>query len=181
MGNTPARDSLRKSPPGPCCMLCGNTQACTRSPGFVFPTSRWTHHQKWGISEVILAGGGGNNLTEHVAPPSQNFFGALELPLQGLGASFSPGSSLPRESHMATRMAAEQRHPHILQNANTAPASPYKSHIPRKIQGWAQGRESHPHFPAAGGKLLQLSAGSAVTPVEIKENLRCRGEPSRSL
>lgn len=61
VGNTPARDSLRKSPPGPCCMLCGNTQACTRSPGFVFPTSRWTHHQKWGISEVILAGGGGNN------------------------------------------------------------------------------------------------------------------------
>lgn len=45
------------------------------------------------------------------------------------------------------------------------------------------GSPAHPTglFPAAGRKMLQLPAGLAVTRVEIKENLRCRGELSRSL
>lgn len=61
---------------------------------------------------------------------------------------------------------------------------PGRATVPHPVQKLGMGTErgvpTH-IFPAAGGKMLQLSAGSAVTPVEIKENLRCGGELSRSL
>lgn len=177
MGNKSARDSLGKSPPGPCCTLCGNSQGCTRSHASVFPTSRWTHHQKQGVSEVILARGEKKQLDRARGSPITKFLWSSGIATLRR-APLSPGSSLHRDH----TWPPEQRHPsHPSKCQPSSSQSIQQSHIPQKIQRWGQSRESHPHFPAAGEKLLQLSEGSAVTPVEIKENLRCRGEPSRSL